>query len=209
MPQHDHPAPGKPTLSQRLAMKLINLAGWQVPPFPDVDKAIVVGGPHTSNWDGVIGLAGAIALGLHARFLIKHDLFRGPLGWLLRRLGGIPVDRARAGGVVGQAVRQLRESDRLILVVTPEGTRSNARHWKTGFHRIAREAGVPIVVTVADYRARQLRFPLVLDATDDLQSDLERIYECFASVTPRHPEKLSDPVRSRFSARHDDRAGDG
>jgi len=192
----------KPTLTQRAVMKLINLFGWRVPPFPDVDKAIVVGGPHTSNWDGVIGLSGAVALGLHARFLIKHDLFRGPMGWILRKLGGIPVNRARAGGVVGQAVRQLQGSDRLILVVTPEGTRSNASQWKTGFHRIAREAGVPIIVTVADYSRRELRFPLVLEATDDLAADLEQIYQCFAEVTPRHPEKLSAPVRERFLARN-------
>ncbi len=182
-------------------MKLFKLAGWKVPPFPDVEKAIVVGGPHTSNWDGVVGLTAAVALGLNARFLIKHSLFKGPLGWLLRRLGGIPVDRGRAGGVVGQAVRELQVSDRLILVVTPEGTRSNARQWKTGFHRIAREAGVPIVVTVADYRTRELRFPLVLQATENLTADLEQLYQCFASVTPRHPDKLSDPVRERYLAR--------
>lgn len=191
----------KPTLTRRLAMKLINLAGWHVPPFPDVQKAIVVGGPHTSNWDGVIGFSAALALGLNARFLIKHNLFKGPLGWVLRKLGGIPVDRSQAGGVVRQAVRQLQQNDRLILVVTPEGTRSSASQWKTGFHRIAREAGVPILVTVADYATRELRFPLVLEATDDLEADLEQLYDCFASVTPKHPEKLSAPVRERYLAR--------
>lgn len=187
-------------------MKLVRLAGWRIPPFPDVDKAIVVGGPHTSNWDGVIGLCGAIALGLNARFLIKHSLFWGPLGWILRRLGGIPVNRSRAGGVVGQAVRELQQSDRLILVVTPEGTRRNARQWKTGFHRIAREAGVPIVVTVADYATREFHFPLILEPSDDLEADLEKIYQCFASVTPRHPDRLSDPVRERFLARTQSRS---
>lgn len=201
MAPQQHPTRTTPSRPQRLAMKLFKLAGWKVPPFPDVEKAIVVGGPHTSNWDGVVGLTAAVALGLNARFLIKHSLFKGPLGWLLRRLGGIPVDRGRAGGVVGQAVRELQVSDRLILVVTPEGTRSNARQWKTGFHRIAREAGVPIVVTVADYRTRELRFPLVLQATENLTADLEQLYQCFASVTPRHPDKLSDPVRERYLAR--------
>ena len=192
------------TRFQRLVMKLIHLAGWKVPPFPAVEKAIVVGGPHTSNWDGVIGLSAAIALGLNARFLIKHSLFKGPLGWLLRKLGGIPVDRSRAGGVVGQAVRELQHSDRLILVVTPEGTRSGARQWKTGFHRIAREAGVPILVTVADYQSRELRFPLILEPTENLEADLEQLYNCFASVIPRHPEKLSYPVREKYLRRHPD-----
>ena len=198
----------KPTHTQRLAMKLINLAGWRVPPFPDIEKAIVVDGPHTSNWDGVIGLSGAVALGLNARFLIKHSAFKGPLGWVLRKLGGIPVDRSKAGGVVGQAVEELRQSDRLILVVAPEGTRSNARQWKTGFHRIAREAGVPIVVTVADYQTRELRFPLVLEPTENLEADLEQLYDCFASVMPKRPAKLSDPVRERFLKRHSDGPND-
>ncbi|SFR74536.1 1-acyl-sn-glycerol-3-phosphate acyltransferase [Marinobacter daqiaonensis] len=189
------------TLAQRIAMALINLAGWRVPPFPDVDKSVVVGGPHTSNWDGVIGLTAAVALGVEARFLIKHNLFRGPLGWLLRRLGGVPVDRSKPGGVVGQAAREMMESDRLILAVTPEGTRSGAARWKTGFHHIALRTGVPIVVTVIDYRHKELRFPLILEPTEDLEADLERIYECFASVTPKHPEKLSEPVRVRYHAR--------
>lgn len=197
-----HQQPEKLTRTRRLAMKLINQAGWTVPPFPDVDKAIVVGGPHTSNWDGVIGLTAAVALGLNAHFLIKHSLFKGPLGWLLRKLGGIPVHRGRAGGMVGQAVRELEKSDRLILVVAPEGTRSGAKQWKAGFHRIAREANVPIVVTVADYGTRELRFPLILTPTDDLEADLEKLYECFASVTPKHPDKLSAPVRERYRAHH-------
>lgn len=192
-----------PTRTQRLAMKLINLAGWRVPPFPDVNKAIVIGGPHTSNWDGVIGLTAAVALGLNTRFLIKHSAFIGPLGWLLRKLGAIPVDRKKAGGIVGQAVRELQSSDRLMLVVAPEGTRSNARQWKAGFHRIARKAQLPIVVTVADYGTKELRFPLILEPTDSLEADLEQLYQCFASVTPKHPSKLSDPVRERYLARHD------
>lgn len=183
------------SLLRRVAVGLLRLAGWDVKPFPDVPRAIVVGGPHTSNWDGVLGIVSGIALSLHARFMIKHTLFKGPLGWLLKKLGAIPVNRSRAGGVVGQTVTELNRHERIIIVMTPEGTRSSADKWKTGFHHIARQAGVPIVLATADYGKKQLSYPLVLEPGDDLEADMQRIYECFSQVTPRHPEKLSRPVK--------------
>ncbi|WP_028671593.1 1-acyl-sn-glycerol-3-phosphate acyltransferase [Saccharospirillum impatiens] len=186
---------GGGSLMRRVAIGLLRLLGWEVRPFPDVPKAIVVGGPHTSNWDGFLGITSGIALTLHARFMIKNNLFKGPFGWLLRKLGGIPVDRARAGGVVGQTVAELNLHDRIIVVMTPEGTRSNADKWKTGFHHIARQAGLPIVLATADYEKKQISFPLVLEPGDDLEADMERIYDCFSEVTPRHPDKLSRPVK--------------
>ncbi|MEP4545492.1 MAG: lysophospholipid acyltransferase family protein [Saccharospirillum sp.] len=183
---------------RRLAIGLLRLTGWYVEPFPDIPKAIVVGGPHTSNWDGVLGFTTGFALALHARFMIKNSLFRWPFGWLLKKLGGIPVDRSKAGGVVGQTVAEFNSRDRIIIVMTPEGTRSNADTWKTGFHHIARQAGVPIVLATADYRRKQVTFPLILEPSEDLEADMQRIYECFSDVTPQHPEKLSRPVKVLF-----------
>ncbi|WP_127559711.1 lysophospholipid acyltransferase family protein [Saccharospirillum alexandrii] len=189
---------------RRLAIGLLRLAGWYVEPFPDLPKAIVVGGPHTSNWDGVLGITAGIALALHARFMIKNSLFRWPFGWMLKKLGGIPVDRSKAGGVVGQTVAELSRHDRIIIVMTPEGTRSNADTWKTGFHHIARQAGVPIVLATADYRRKQVTFPLILEPSEDLEADMQRIYECFSDVTPQHPEKLSRPVKVLFDQKQAD-----
>lgn len=189
---------------RRVAIGLLRLAGWEIKPFPDIPKAIVVGGPHTSNWDGVLGITSGIALKLHARFMIKNNLFKGPFGWLLKKLGGIPVDRTRAGGVVGQTVAELNRHDRIIIVMTPEGTRSSADKWKTGFHHIARQAGVPIVLATADYGKKQLTYPLILEPGDDLEADMQRIYECFAEVTPRHPDKLSRPVKVLWEQKQGD-----
>lgn len=191
-----------PSLAARTAAWLLRKAGWRITPFPDIAKAIVVGGPHTSNWDGVLGLTAGIALGLNARFMIKHSLFRGPFGTLLRRLGGIPVDRSKPGGVVRQAARQFVDHSRIIVVVTPEGTRSNAERWKTGFHHIARAAGVPIVLATADYARKELTYPLVLQPGEDLEADMQRMYQCFASVTPRHPDRLSMPVKRLWDGAH-------
>lgn len=183
------------SISQRLASRMLRTAGWNIHPFPDIPRAIVVAGPHTSNWDGVLGLACGVALGLDARFMIKHSLFKGPLGWVLRRFGAIPVDRSKTGGVVGQAVEQFNTHDRMVIVVTPEGTRHNAKQWKTGFHHIARQAEVPIVVAAADYRKKQLTYPLILQPTDDLAADMQKLYAAFAEATPRRPDRLSDPVK--------------
>ena len=116
-------------------MKLFKLAGWKVPPFPDVEKAIVVGGPHTSNWDGVVGLTAAVALGLNARFLIKHSLFKGPLGWLLRRLGGIPVDRGRALAPRGARHAPAPARGRVRREARPERRRRRCRGAVRSRHR--------------------------------------------------------------------------
>lgn len=181
--------------TQRFCRWLLHLVGWRVDPFPDLEQAVVVGGPHTSNWDGVLGVVSGIALGLNVNIMIKHSLFRGPLGVLLRRLGAIPVDRTRGGGVVSQAVEQFQKHPHLILVVTPEGTRTSAARWKTGFYHIAHKTRVPVVVATADYGRKELTFPLVFTPTGDVDAELQRVYEAFAGVTPRHPDKLSVPVK--------------
>ena len=192
----------KPTLIQRLVSRLLRMLGWNIHSFPDVPKAVVVAGPHTSNWDGVLGLACGIVLRINARFMIKHTLFKGPFGWLLRKLGGFPVDRAQPGGTVGQAIEQFNTNDFMAMVVTPEGTRKNASKWKTGFHRIARQAGVPIVLAVADYQKKQVAFPIIQQPSDDLEADMGKLQECFAEATPRRPERLSDPVKVLWEAKN-------
>lgn len=184
----------------RFGRLILRLGGWRIAPFPDVDKAVVVGGPHTSNWDAVVGFVGAQALGLHTTFLIKASAFRWwPLSAFLRRMGGIPIDRARASGVVEQAVHLLERSDRLLLVVTPEGTRTRAPRWKTGFHHIARQTHVPIVLAVPDYSTKQLNFPLIIEPGDDMEADMDKMIECFADTTPRHSDKLSAPVKAAWN----------
>ncbi|WP_198679666.1 lysophospholipid acyltransferase family protein [Aliidiomarina minuta] len=193
---------GKASLMQRIALRVLRMVGWRIEPFPDIPKAMVVAGPHTSNWDGILGLVCGIALGLDARFMIKHNLFKGPLGWLLRKLGAIPVDRSQPGGTVGQMVEQFNNNDHMAIVATPEGTRKNAKKWKTGFHRIARQADVPIVLAVADYGKKQLTFPIILQPSDDLEADMKKLQEAFAEATPRRPERLSAPVKVLWEAKN-------
>jgi len=193
----NHEYQGRPprgTFLRGLSRLILKLWGWKIAPFPDIPKVVAVGGPHTSNWDGILGFLGATALGLNTAFLIKESAFKWPLGPYLRRMGGIPIDRKHATGVVEQAAELFDHHERLVMVVTPEGTRTQAPRWKTGFYHIARMAHVPIVLAVPNYEKKELDFPLVLEPGDDMDADMQKMIECFADTVPKHPGKLSTPV---------------
>lgn len=162
-------------------------AGWSFPgSIPDIPKGVIIVAPHTSNWDFVIGAAAMLAMDLDARFLGKHTLFKGPLGVFMRWLGGIPVDRSLSGtGVVEDMVVQFNQSEQLILALAPEGTRKAVTQWKTGFHRIALAAGVPIVATALDWGRREIRFREPLPPTDDVTADVEVLQRFFTRATGR------------------------
>jgi len=157
------------------------VAGWSFAgSIPDLSKAVIIVAPHTSNWDFVIGAAGMLALDLDLRFLGKHTLFSGPLGVPMRFLGGIPVDREHSSGVVEEMAAQMRLAEHLLLAIAPEGTRGEVARWKTGFHQIARAAGVPIVAATLDYGRRQIRFREPFEPSQDVEADVEELQEFFA-----------------------------
>lgn len=177
---------------------ILRRIGWRVVGrLPDRPRAVKIAAPHTSNFDGLVGIAAILGLRLDIRFMAKHSLFRGPAGWLLRAAGGIPVDRRRPGGVVAETQRLLAAGDPFWLGITPEGTRSGAGEWKTGFHRIAVELGLPIIVVTFCYRRREARILETFWPEGDLERDLEAIYAALDDVTPRHPERLSAPLKRR------------
>jgi 1-acyl-sn-glycerol-3-phosphate acyltransferase len=168
----------------------LSFAGWKIEgSFPDCPKMMLIVAPHTSNWDFPVGLMAKFALRLEARFVAKHSLFWWPFGVLLRALGGIPVNRAAAGDVVEDAERAYRERDQLLLVITPEGTRARVERWKSGFHRIARAAGVPVVLAVIDYSCKVVRFGPAFQATDDYDGDLAAMQAHITAAMAKHPER--------------------
>jgi 1-acyl-sn-glycerol-3-phosphate acyltransferase len=169
-------------IGRTLGRSVMRAAGWSFEgSIPDLSKAVIIVAPHTSNWDFVIGAAGMLALDLDLRFLGKHTLFKGPMGVLMRLLGGIPVDRAQpGGGVVEEMGAHYKTSDHLLLAIAPEGTRGEVTIWKTGFHRIARAAGVPILAIALDYGRRQIRFRELFTPSPDLEADIEELQEFFA-----------------------------
>lgn len=152
--------------------------------------------PHTSNWDFVLGLLGCFACGWPVRWIGKCGMFRAPFGGLLRRLGGIPVDRERPGGFIDDVVGHCRAAEHAVIVIAPEGTRAHVEGWKSGFHRIARAARLPIGLGYLDYRTRRIGIAAYVEPTDDVDVDMARISAAYAGVTARHPAQAG-PVELR------------
>ena len=167
---------------------LLRLLGWRVEgEMPNLPKFVAAVAPHTSNWDFVVGAAAMFALDLKIEFIGKHTLFRGPLAPVMRWMGGIPVDRSSAHGVVGEAVAAFARVDRRILAIAPQGTRRPVPRFKTGFLHIARGAGVPVMLAAFDYDARVIRFGPTLQIGEDIEAERARIEALFAPVRGRHP----------------------
>jgi len=172
-----------------LAGRGLALAGWRVEGAPPATGSFVlIAAPHTSNWDAVIMLAAAREFGLRISWFVKESWFRFPLGPVMRRLGGVPIDRSARHGMVEQAIELLKQSERLVLAVPPEGTRGRAPHWKTGFYHIARGAGVPIVMGYLDYGRRVAGMGPAFVPTGDLVEDFKVFRAFYEKIHARYPE---------------------
>ena len=169
---------------------MLTMRGWKIEGnFPDCAKFVMIVAPHTSNWDVPVGLMAKFALRLKCRFIAKHSLFWWPLGAILRAVGGIPINRAAASDFVDDTVRIFSARKELVLIITPEGTRAKVERWKSGFHRIARAVGVPVVLVVFDYNRKVVRLGPAFSATDDYERDLAAIQSHITASMARHPER--------------------
>jgi 1-acyl-sn-glycerol-3-phosphate acyltransferase len=172
----------------RIARGLLRMFGWTAwAEHPGVDRYVLVVAPHTSNWDFPLGMLAARTLGLDPHWMGKHTLFRGPMGGVFRRLGGIPVDRAAAGNRIEQMAQRFADSEHLVLTITPEGTRSHTDHWKTGFWHIARAAGVPIAMACLDYGRKQVVLGGSFMPSDNIHADFEKIRGFYADRIGKSP----------------------
>lgn len=160
---------------------VLRLCGWSlIGEFPDVPKAVLIAAPHSSWWDGVWGLLLKVGIGADVHFMGKQELFRGPLGGLLRRLGGMPIDRGAAKGVVEQMIDQFRQRDALWLGIAPEGTRKTVKRWKSGFWHIAHDAGVPIVTAYFNYPDKTIGIGPLFETSNDMDADMARLRAFYA-----------------------------
>lgn len=163
-------------LARWLGRTVLRLGGWRmVGQFPDVPKLVLIGAPHSSNWDGVWGFAVKMALGLDIRILGKKELFWWPMGTLLRALGVISIDREAPGGFVEQTAQRIRGSERFWLGIAPEGTRKQVKEWKNGFWKIAHAADVPILFQYFHYPDKVIGIGPLLWTSDDADADMARV----------------------------------
>jgi 1-acyl-sn-glycerol-3-phosphate acyltransferase len=178
-------------LLRRLAWVVLRVFGWRVEgERPPVARCVMIAAPHTSNWDLPMMLTVAFALRVRLCWMGKDVLFRRPAGMLFRWLGGIPVDRRRSTGMVEQAVEAFRASKTLVLVVPPEGTRSEVRRWKTGFYFIASGAGVPIALGFLDYGRKLGGIGPLFTPSGDLEGDMQAIRAFYADKRGKNPGAL-------------------
>lgn len=168
-----------------LGRTVLRLGGWRmVGAFPDLPKLVLIGAPHSSNWDGFWGLAALLAVGVDVRILGKDTLFKVPgLGYLLRWLGVIPVNRRAAQGVVEQSAAMIRRADRFWYGLAPEGTRKPVERWKTGFWKIAKAADVPVLPAYFHYGKKIIGIGPTFELGDDMATDIERIRAWFRGVS--------------------------
>ena len=192
-------------ISRRVSAALLRLLGWRVAgSVPDVAKCVVVAVPHTSNFDGLYVLPALLALDLKMSIFGKKSLFAVPgLAAFLRWAGVMPLDRERAGGVVDEAVAAFHRNEQLFLGISPEGTRHAAPKWKSGYWRIARGAGVPVLPVAIDYGRREVRFLPLFTPTADMAADHAALAALFRGIEPKHKHRLSLPLREAQMAETD------
>ena len=165
-------------------------AGWAPEgTLPPEQKFVLVGAPHTSNWDFMVFVGTIDAFGRTVHFIGKHTLFRWPLGGLMRGLGGVPVDRSASDDLVVQMTAAFAAHDGFILVIAPEGTRGRATRWRTGFYRIALAAGVPLVCAGPDYPRRRGVIGPVIFPTGDYEQDMAPAFAFFRTLGAKHPAR--------------------
>lgn len=176
----------------RLALWWVRLTGWKVEGrLPSEPKLIVIGAPHTTNWDFVHMLATMASFGVKASFMGKDSLFKGPFGWIMRRLGGISIRRGVSESVVEQMTAAFAAASSLVLVIAPAGTRHYSDHWKSGFYHISRSARVPIVPARIDYERKIVTLGPPLQAGTDVRADMGVLRAFFASGRGKFPEQAS------------------
>ena len=179
---------------RRLCSFILRRTGWSYElKFPDSPKFIIVGAPHTSNWDWILMFLITRAADLRFHWVAKDSFFRPPLGLLARRLGGIAIDRSKRNNFVQQVTDIFKAASELILIIAPEGTRSKTKYWKSGFYHIAHGAGIPIALGGIDYPSRTVMINSWFLPTGNISADMDIVRAFYAGKSGKFPEQQCEP----------------
>lgn len=175
---------------QKIFLWLFKKIGWQlVGDLPREPKVIIAAAPHTTNWDFVYSCIIILAMNIKVSIMMKQQAFVWPVGKLWRWLGFVPIDRKQATNVVDQVAKEFQKRDKFWLVITPEGTRSKVKKWKTGFLRMAHAADVPVALVALDYPTKTLRFLRTFKSTGNFDEEVYQLMEEFKRYRGKHPDK--------------------
>jgi 1-acyl-sn-glycerol-3-phosphate acyltransferase len=179
------------SLMRWLSLVILRLSGWKVEgQAPTESKYVLIAAPHTSNWDFPFTLMVCFALRLNVYWMGKASLFPPVLSIVARWLGGIPVNRDRAGNLVQTTIDAFHHNEKLTVIVPPEGTRGSVTHWKTGFYHIAHGAGVPIALGFLDFKRKAGGIGQLFYTTGDISKDMQLIQEFYAGITGKNSQQF-------------------
>ncbi|WP_180113908.1 1-acyl-sn-glycerol-3-phosphate acyltransferase [Acinetobacter sp. YH12063] len=188
---------------EKTAEKSLNLMGWQIDNHWDlnIDQCVMIAAPHTSNWDALYARLALKALGVNVRITIKDSYMKFPFGPFVRAMGGIGINRRpKQDGEARQSMVELmadlfKHHPKLVMLVTPEGTRAKQEKWKTGFYHVAMQAGVPIALAYMDYAQKKTGVGKIVYPTGDYEKDMAEIMAFYAQIHAKFPEKFSVDTR--------------
>jgi 1-acyl-sn-glycerol-3-phosphate acyltransferase len=192
---------GYGNLLRWLCSLILKWAGWKYSvQFPDSQKFILIGAPHTTNWDWMLMFLVTRSANIYGHWLAKDSLFRPPLGGLMRRLGGISIDRSQRSNFVLQVINAFKAASELIIIIAPEGTRGKTNFWKSGFYYIALGANVPIALAGIDYPTKTLTVDTWFYPSGDVKGDMDIVRTFYANKRGKYPAKQGEP---RLAAEED------
>lgn len=156
-------------------------------------KGILVGAPHTSNWDWVITMLLAWDSSVQIRLLVKESFFKGPMGPFMRATGAVALDRANPGATIKALLADAETDEAFLLGIAAEGTRSRTEYWKSGFYRISRQTGIPVTLAYVDGPSRTVGWGPTFSLTGDVGADMDKIRAFYADKRGIRPELASVP----------------
>ncbi|WP_370589821.1 lysophospholipid acyltransferase family protein [Rufibacter sp. LB8] len=174
-----------------MASLIFKVSGWKLNGGmpPNVKQAIMIAAPHTSNWDFVYARAAFYLMDVPVKLTIKKEAFFFPMGYLLKAMGAVPVDRKKNNNLVAAMVDIFKTHDEMVMLVTPEGTRKYQPRWKKGFYYTAVGANVPILLGYLDYAKKEAGVGPLIQPTGDFDADMKKILDFYRTVTPRFPSQ--------------------
>lgn len=180
----------KSTFINSFARFILKISGWRTHVIPPhTTRYVLIGAPHTSNWDFILALMLMTVERIPVRIMGKDSLFRWPLGVFMRAIGAIPVNRRERTSLVNQIVAKFNEHNDFIIGISPEGTRSRTSYWRTGFYYIAQQARVPIVMAYLDYKNKIVGLGPSIKPSGDIKADFSKIKEFYQGISGKYPHK--------------------
>ncbi len=176
---------------------IFKLLGWKcnVTVTDEMKHSVMIAAPHTTNWDFLFVIGAFWIMGVDVRFFIKDNYTKGPFGFIFKALGALGVDRSKAkNGLTDYAIDRLKENDELVVLVPAEGTRKRVDKWRTGFYRIATEAGVPISLGYLDYEKKEAGVADVFYPSGDFEKDMLHIQEVYRPIKGKNTDNYNTSI---------------